>query len=64
MTFPAGEIAPGLIYREIVFRPREMNRGDKAVYIPIFIFQCSLTCGPMLSVYFDKTASESPALFY
>jgi len=64
VTFSAGEIAPGLIYGEIVFRPREVNGGDKAGYILLFIFQCCLTCRLMLSVDLDQTASGREALLF
>lgn len=64
VAFSTGEIASGLIYGEIIFRPREVDGCDTAVYILLFIFQCCLTCRLILSVYLDQTASGRKALFF
>jgi hypothetical protein len=37
MTFPAGEIAPRLINREVVLRAREVNGGDEPVYLAFIV---------------------------
>jgi len=38
VTFPTGEITPGLIDGEIVFRTGEMNGGDEPIAFPLFFF--------------------------
>jgi hypothetical protein len=59
VTFPTGEITPGLINGEIVFRPGKMNRGNEPIPFPIFSFQGSLARQCMFPIYLDPAAART-----
>jgi hypothetical protein len=64
VAFSTGEITPGLINGEIVFRPGEMNGGDEPIPLSIFSFQGSLACECMFSIYLDSAAAGSKTLLF
>jgi hypothetical protein len=62
MTFSAGEITPGLVNGEVIFRPREVDSGDQPQEAVIRLFKRRFAGRRSPSFDFDETAPLGIAL--